>query len=77
MLQYQFIPKNKIVFDYHDKGELFYIIISGKADIVIPTLQVGEYIPSDYLSVVADGKYERNVTAENQLKSLALLKEKL
>ena len=37
-LQYQFTPKDKMVFDYHDKGDIFYIIISGKVDIVIPTL---------------------------------------
>ncbi len=66
-----------MVFDYHDKGDTFYIIVSGKVDIVIPTLQVGENISSDIISLQSDGKYTRTVTAETQLKRMAVLKEKL
>lgn len=49
-MKYQFIPKDRVIFDYHDPGDIFYIMLAGQVDIVIPVIQTVGNIRSEYLS---------------------------
>ena len=53
------MAKDRLVFDFGQQGDLFYIILEGKVDILIPTLEVGDDIPSHFLKLKPDGTFER------------------